>query len=116
MTLTAGQMVEITSEIPPGGYQSQATPSDVQHASMSSTDVPDLPLPAVAGVRSPWHWVLLMGAFAGAAVGLTFAVDRGTTTRRANPGLSSRRSAVAVQVSQTSSILRVANFHPTRLE
>ena len=85
VTLTAGQMVEITSEIPPGGYQSQATPSDVQHASMSSTDVPDLPPPAVAGVSTPWHWVLLMGAFAGAAVGLTFAVDRGTTTGRPAP-------------------------------
>ncbi len=85
VTLTAGQMVEITSEIPPGGYQSQATPSDVQRASMSSTDVPDLPPPAVAGVSSPWHWVLLMGAFAGAAVGLTFAVDRGTTTGRPAP-------------------------------
>jgi hypothetical protein len=85
VTLTAGQMVEITSEIPPGGYQSQPTPADVQRASISSTDVPDLPPPAVAGVGSPWHWVLLMGAFAGAAVGLTFAVDRGTTTGRPAP-------------------------------
>jgi hypothetical protein len=85
VTLTAGQMVEITSEIPPGGYQSQPTPADVQRASISSTDVPDLPPPAVAGVSSPWHWVLLMGAFAGAAVGLTFAVDRGTTTGRPAP-------------------------------
>jgi hypothetical protein len=80
VTLTAGQMVEVTTELPPGGYQSQPTPSDLQRASIDSTDVPDLPPPAVAGVAHPWHWVLLMGAFAGAAVGLTFAVDRGTTT------------------------------------
>jgi ferric-dicitrate binding protein FerR (iron transport regulator) len=86
VTLTAGQMVEITSEVPPGGYQAQSTPHDVQNASMGSTDVPDVPLPAAtAGVTSPWHWALLMGAFAGAAVGLTFAVDRGTTTAPVRP-------------------------------
>lgn len=85
VTLTAGQMVEITTEVPPGGYQSQPTPGDLQRASISSTDVPDLPPPATAGLSSPWHWVLLMGAFAGAAVGLTFAVDRGTTTGRPTP-------------------------------
>jgi FecR protein len=82
VTLTAGQMVEITTEVPPGGYQSQATPGDVQRASIGSTDVPDLPPPATAVVSSPWHWVLIMGAFAGAAVGLTYAVDHGTTTGR----------------------------------
>ncbi len=86
VTLTAGQMVEITNEVPPGGYQSQPTPRDVQNASMGSTDVPDVPLPgATAGVSSPWHWALLMGAFAGAAVGITFAVDRGTTTAPVRP-------------------------------
>src|SRR5206468_9264399 len=80
VTLTPGQMVEVTTELPPGGYQSQPTQSDLQRASIDSTDVPDLPPPGVAGVAHPWHWVLLVGAFAGAAVGLTFAVDRGTTT------------------------------------
>ena len=80
VTLTAGQMVEITSEVPPGGYHSQPTPGDAQRASMSSTDVPDLPVAAVAGAAHSWHWILLMGAFAGAAVGITYAVDRGTTT------------------------------------
>ncbi|MGZ4731182.1 MAG: FecR family protein [Terriglobales bacterium] len=85
VTLTAGQMVEITTEVPPAGYQPQSTPGDVQSASMVSTDVPDVPLPATAGLSSPWHWALLMGAFAGAAVGLTFAVDRGTTTAPVRP-------------------------------
>jgi ferric-dicitrate binding protein FerR (iron transport regulator) len=86
VTLTAGQMVEITTEVPPGGYQAQSTPHDVQNASIGSTDVPDMPLPAAtAGVSSPWHWALLMGAFAGAAVGITFAVDRGTTTAPVRP-------------------------------
>jgi hypothetical protein len=79
VTLNAGQMVEVTSEIPPAGYQSQPTPGDLQRASIDSTNVPDLPV-AVAGATSAWHWPLILGAFAGAAVGLTFAVDRGTTT------------------------------------
>jgi FecR protein len=88
VTLNAGQMVEITSEVPPGGFHSQPTPGDVQRASMSSTEVPDLPLAAAAGAAHSWHWILLMGAFAGAAAGLTFAVDRGTTTAppTRNPG------------------------------
>jgi hypothetical protein len=87
VTLTAGQMVEITTEVPPGGYQSQPTPSDLQRASIDSTEVPDLPPPALVGVTHPWHWALLMGAFAGAAVGMTFAVDRGTTTAAPRPVL-----------------------------
>jgi hypothetical protein len=85
VTLAAGQMVEITTEVPPGGYQSQSTPGDVQRASIESTDVPNLPPPATAGLTNSWHWIALMGAFAGAAVGLTFAVDRGTTTGKAQP-------------------------------
>ena len=77
-------MVEITTEMPPGGYQSQPTPGDLQRASIDSTDVPDLPRRPSPESTSPWHWALLMGAFAGAAVGLTFAVDRGTTTAPRN--------------------------------
>lgn len=80
VTLTAGQMVEITTEVPPAGFQSQPTPGDLQRASMDSTNVPDLPAAAAAGATSAWHWPLILGAFAGAAVGLTYAVDRGTTT------------------------------------
>jgi len=85
VNLMAGQMVEITTEIPPGGYQPQPTPGDVQRASMESTDVPNLPPPASAGLTSSWHWIALMGAFAGVAVGLTFAVDRGTATGKPQP-------------------------------
>ena len=58
VTLTAGQMVEITTEVPPAGYQSQPTPMDLQRASLDSTDVPDLPPAASAGVTSSWHWAL----------------------------------------------------------
>ena len=83
VTLTAGQMVEMTTDVPPGGYQSQPTPGEMQRASMESTDVPNLPPLATGGLTSSWHWAALLGAFAGVAVGLTFAVDRGTTTGKA---------------------------------
>jgi len=85
VTLNPGQMVEITSAVPPAGFQSQPTPGDMQRASMESTDVPTMPVPAVASAASSWHWVALLGAFAGVAVGLTFAVDRGTTTGQPRP-------------------------------
>jgi uncharacterized protein YjdB len=80
LNVAAGQMVEITTEVPPGGYQPQTTPSDVQRASMDSTDVPDLPPPAAIAATHPWHWALLFGGFMAVATGLVFAVDRGTTT------------------------------------
>jgi hypothetical protein len=85
VTLNPGQMVEITTEMPPAGFQSQPTSGDMQRASMESTDVPTLPPSATAGLTSSWHWVALLGAFAGAAVGLTYAVDRGTTTGKPRP-------------------------------
>ncbi|HEV3208544.1 MAG TPA: FecR family protein [Terriglobales bacterium] len=78
LNVAAGQMVEITTEVPPGGYQAQTTPSDVQRASMDSTEVPDLP-PAAIAATHPWHWALLFGGFMAVATGLVFAVDRGTT-------------------------------------
>jgi hypothetical protein len=80
ITVAAGQMVEITTEVPPAGYQAQTTPPDLQRASMEATEVPDMPPPAVIGATHPWHWVLLFGGFMGVATGLVFAVDRGTTT------------------------------------
>jgi hypothetical protein len=85
VTLNPGQMVEITTEVPPAGFQSQPTPGDMQRASMESTDVPTLPVPATAALTSSWHWIALLGVFAGAAVGLTYAVDRGTTTGQPRP-------------------------------
>lgn len=36
-----GQMVIISSELPPGGFQSNAAPSDLLQASMTDTNVPD---------------------------------------------------------------------------
>lgn len=80
VTVAAGQMVEVTTEVPPGGFQSQPTPGDLQRASIDATDVPNLPPPATVGATNPWHWILLVGGFTGLAAGIAVAVDRGTTT------------------------------------
>jgi hypothetical protein len=70
--VSAGQMVVISSEIPPAGFEPQSTPPDVQRASIEDTSVPD-PLPAV---QHP-HLVrnLIIGG-AVAAVGWTVAVTQ----------------------------------------
>lgn len=47
VTVSAGQMVIIGTEIPPGGYQSNATPPEMVQASMVDTDVPDGPPPSL---------------------------------------------------------------------
>ena len=44
--VNAGQMVVISSEIPPAGFQPQSTPPDVQRASAEETSVPDV-VPAI---------------------------------------------------------------------
>ena len=43
--VNAGQMVVISSEIPPTGFQPQSTPPDVQRASAEDTSVSDAPPP-----------------------------------------------------------------------
>jgi hypothetical protein len=47
VAVAAGQMVIISTEIPPGGYQSSATPREIVQTSMTDTDVPDGPPPAL---------------------------------------------------------------------
>ena len=41
IVVAAGQMVEITSDIPPAGFKSSQTPADTQQASLLATDVSD---------------------------------------------------------------------------
>jgi len=41
VTVNAGQMVVISSVIPPAGFAPQSTPPDVQRASIEETTVPD---------------------------------------------------------------------------
>ncbi len=83
IAVVAGQMVIISSEVPPGGYQSNSTPPDVLQASMVETDVPDSPPPALHPhlVR---NLIIGIGAAAtGWAVGYTqLNTSGGSATRR----------------------------------
>ena len=45
ITVAAGQMVEITNDIPPAGFKSSQTPPDTQQASLLATDVSDTNFP-----------------------------------------------------------------------
>ena len=47
LAVSEGQMVVISSEIPPSGFQSSQAPSDLLQATMTDTNVPDGPLPPV---------------------------------------------------------------------
>jgi hypothetical protein len=78
-------MVIISTEIPPAGYQSNATPSDVLKTSMIETEVPDGPPPALHPhlVRN-----LILGigvAATGWAVGITQLSQHGSAPAPARP-------------------------------
>ncbi len=79
LMLTAGQMVEISSDLPPGGYMARSTPDDLQKASIESTDVPDVPPPATVGTAHPWQWVLVIGGMTGLITGLAVAASSTTS-------------------------------------
>ena len=58
--VSAGQMVVISSEIPPAGFEPQSTPPEVQRASIEDTSVPDRstsgPASAPGAQRYYWRW------------------------------------------------------------
>ena len=69
--VNAGQMVVISSEIPPGGFQPQTTPADVQRASAEDTSVPDA-LPPIHHAHLVRDIIIGVGvAAAGWAVAVT---------------------------------------------
>ncbi|MGA8539716.1 MAG: FecR family protein, partial [Terriglobales bacterium] len=85
VTLTAGQMVVIGPEIPPGGYEVTSTPAPVAEASMQDTNVPN---ETMVGKVHPHtlRWVLIgVGAAAGLGVGLGIAETRGGSSRSTTP-------------------------------
>jgi hypothetical protein len=72
VTLNAGQMVEITNEPPPSGFQAQAVAQAVQQASMQDTDVPDVAPAIAAQTHLLRNLILGLGVAAtGFAVGIT---------------------------------------------
>ena len=78
VTLTAGQMVVIGLDIPPGGYQASSTPAPVAEASMQDTNVPSEPVNVgKAGSHTVRNILIGVGLAAGLGVGLGIAETRG---------------------------------------
>jgi ferric-dicitrate binding protein FerR (iron transport regulator) len=90
VTVSAGQMVQITSEIPPSGFQATDTPPAALQASLTDTDIP-----TNAGIPHQGHtlrWIFIGTAVAvGLGVGLGVGLTRGggttppPTDRNPNP-------------------------------
>jgi FecR-like protein len=78
VTLHEGQMVEITSKIPPGGFQVLDTPPELAQNLLLSTDVPEgnLPLPGKGPNAGNGLKTLLIGG--GLATGLAVGLAVGT--------------------------------------
>lgn len=88
VTLTAGQMVVIGLDIPPGGYQASSTPAPVAEASMQDTNVPDQPVSVGKVHGHVLRTVLVVtGAAAGWGLGVWIAGTNGggTPTRKCGP-------------------------------
>lgn len=69
--VAAGQMVVISSEIPPAGFQPESTPPAVERASIEDTSVPD-PLPPVRHAHLVRNVIIAVGiAATGWVVGVT---------------------------------------------
>jgi hypothetical protein len=84
IAVAAGQMVEITSDVPPAGFQTSNTPPDVLQASLSSTDIPVETGGGVAAHHGhTLRWVLVGTAVAvGLGVGIGLAVTNGGGTKQ----------------------------------
>jgi ferric-dicitrate binding protein FerR (iron transport regulator) len=82
VTVSAGQMVVIGVEVPPGGYQSSSTPAQLTQASMEDTNVPGQPVQAgKVGGHALRNTLIGVGAAAGLGVGLGIAETRGGGTK-----------------------------------
>lgn len=81
VTVAAGQMVVITSEIPPGGFHvSQVPPSAAQNGILS-TNIPEKEPRPIQPEHSPARWVALGSAVAvGLALGITMGTGNGSGT------------------------------------
>lgn len=81
VTVSAGQMVVIGVDVPPGGYQSSSTPAQVAQASMEDTNVSDQPVRVgKVGGHALRNTLIGVGAAAGLGVGLGIAETRGSSS------------------------------------
>jgi hypothetical protein len=86
VTVTAGHMVVIGVDVPPGGFQPSSTPTAVATASMQDTNVPNEPITAGKVATHTLRNVLIgVGVAAGVGVGLGVAETRGGTAPNQGP-------------------------------
>jgi len=79
ITVAAGQMVEIVSHVPPGGFQTVSTPPAVQQGSQLATDT-NANTPPVYQTHSHVLRNLLIGSAIAVGLGVGLAVGTGNTT------------------------------------
>jgi ferric-dicitrate binding protein FerR (iron transport regulator) len=78
IVVAAGQMVEITSEIPPAGFHAAQVPPSAAQNGILSTNVPDKELHPVRPEHNPGRWVALGYAVGvGLALGITMGTGNG---------------------------------------
>jgi FecR protein len=78
IAVSAGQMVVITSEVPPSGFQTSSTPPDVLQTSLSSTDLPTGEGNTIAHHGHALRWTVIGVVVAvGLGVGIGLAVTGG---------------------------------------
>jgi hypothetical protein len=88
IAVAAGQMVVITSEVPPSGFQTSSTPPDVLQTSLSSTDIPTGGGNTVAHHGHALRWTVIGIAVAvglGVGIGLAVTSGGGGKPRGTNP-------------------------------
>jgi hypothetical protein len=80
ITVAAGQMVEITDEIPPAGFKSTQTPPDTQQASLLATDASDeLPVTHHGHTGRNVGITVAVTLAAGLAIGLPLGLRGGSS-------------------------------------
>jgi hypothetical protein len=88
ITVSAGQMVVITSEVPPSSFQTSDTPPAVLQASLTATDIPvETEAPPVHGP----HWFVvgtLIAVGLGVGVGLAVSTSGGRGPKQVPPPTS----------------------------
>jgi FecR protein len=87
VVLEAGQMVEITSEVPPAGFQPRDTPSDLRQASLLATEINETS-PPVHHSHIVRNVVIASAVAVGLGLGIYFGVRGGggkPTTTTTNP-------------------------------
>jgi len=82
IVVAAGQMVEITSEIPPAGFHAAQVPPAAAQNGILATNVPDKEPRPVRPEHNPGRWVALGYAV---GVGLALGITMGTGNGRGAP-------------------------------